>query len=519
MPHRGSLTTPNSGPDTIPEPVDPKPERKAHPVVRSNDLARIGPLATARRRDKPASSTFDVANLLPELLVQVFGEVERSSHPYLQPQPIRKDYLLVGATWNRETRMDGSLISYRRNAIGSLTRVCKHWQPVAEGFLYRSVSLRTTKFYNDPTSLLLRTVKGTPRLAGLIRELRMLREPGHKGPQFTMTHASIIAACTQLSHLTLIGFDTTESAYNALRSSLTGLGSLRSLVLSQDPEDLGFAGSEVGLCSATELLQWMSHWRDIEHVVLLTNEPLPPSKDGGQSAQTLSRQAGKKGRNKKGQRTTAVLAAGVSTGQAASNSVANAPSNPSHASLQHDASFPQLRTFCFLKATISDNILRLLQTASPSLTSFGGNLHSTSTMALHDALTQWAPTLRNLVLLNSTHPVVDPHIEGAISNLTHLRFLHTSSDFIPPHALQYLPALEELEYGMQLAAHGYELAEVIPRLRHLSRLLRIPIDGLRALTIRELGAQGDRLRSVCAAHGVSFHGYSESRLKLLGSSA
>ncbi len=409
----------------------------------------------------------------------------------MQSHQIQDDHLSI-----QTTRFDSDsvlqeghkLIGRPKIDIGKFVLVCKGWRPVAERRLYQSIAIGTTRYtYNTSAkktqaSLLLRTLKEQSYLAGLVRELRMLEPSGHQGPDQHLAHAGIISACTQLSHLTLLGFATSKKVLSLLRHSIGGLASLRTLVLVQHIKWSGFDGNHFGLCTSAELLRWMSRWQDIQHVVVLANKKLPSSWANGQVYST------RKGKERA--ETPAV------PGTTASNLDHASGSN------QQLLSLPHLRTFTFLQDTMTEMSLQLLTVAAPSLTSLRIAMESAMT-AVPTSLTTWASTLQNLSLQHPAQNVLDIGIEAVLNQLSNLRSLRTTSAVIPPHLLPQLTALEVLEYDIQESSHLDTLVEVVPEtlqnLRACS-LVRVPTASFSPEAMVAL----ERINDACNRRGVTF---------------
>ncbi|KAI0801762.1 hypothetical protein BC629DRAFT_1493857 [Irpex lacteus] len=403
-------------------------------------------------------SSFDVAGLLPELLDQVLRDVEDAVHLILsrtnsQCLPIQEDYLAVSSTPYGDSTVHedtGSLIVYS-SPILPFIRVCKQWKQVVERRLYHSIVLRAAR-HRDPLPLLLRTLKESPHLAGLVRELRML-EPFHRGPSHTGTVAEIVSACPQLSHLTVIGFAANKEALEALRNALSMLTSLRSLVLVQYDSWRGFSDTHKhGLCSMTELLGWMSRWQDIEHVVVLTSPQRPSDRF---SAQTTT-------------------------------------------SNYH---FPRLRMFSFLRPPASQSALCLLGAATSHLDTLRVYLDSGSTRELHAALVTWAPMLQTLHLEHPPQLVFEDRLDDILCQLSTLRNLHAGVRLITPSMLHHLLALEVLEYDIESSSHVDELVGVVPQLPNL-RYLMVPRSPTGSSS--EVAIRIKVLRATCSSRGVKF---------------
>ncbi|KAI0086565.1 hypothetical protein BDY19DRAFT_350599 [Irpex rosettiformis] len=406
-------------------------------------------------------SSHGAATLLPELLDQIFSEVENAPQCYkpVCSRPIRDDHLVVCNTryspgCNTIIEDDNAILCPPpKFRILPLIRMCKWWRPVAERRLYQSIVIRTAR-YPNPVDILLRTLEGNPRLAGLVRELRMV-EPVHQGPAHTQTLAGIISACTQLSYLTLIGFVASKLALKRLQTSLSSLSSLRSLVLVQHDRWKGFNNtSHFGLCSAEEILQWMTQWPDIEHVVVLTGAKLPPE---------------------------------WRTGRFSQNSL---PSNNQ---------FPCLRTFSFLQPTTSSAPIQALKMAAPRLETLRIDLEATSDWDIRDALATWAPTLHTLHLYHSTQLVFEPQLGDLLGQLSKLRSLHTTSCLIPPEILHRCATLEMLDYTIETLAHVDGLIEAVPQLLKLVDL-KVPTSPIEA----EVSAKMRHLQEICYGRKIEF---------------
>ena len=212
------------------------------------------------------------ATLFPEILEQIFDEVEEFRHSYMLSHRIQDDHLRINNTRyfkGGTTYDDLTSCSSPRSMIPALTRVCKRWKPTAERCLYRSIDVQSA-IYSNPIPLLMKTLESKPHLASLVRELRVL-DAVDAGHLHTWYLAGIIRACTQLAHLTVVGFVVMYLVEDALRTSLSRLTTLRSLAVVQH-RSWTWPGSlnEQALCSAEELLQWMVQWPNIEHVTVVT---------------------------------------------------------------------------------------------------------------------------------------------------------------------------------------------------------------------------------------------------------
>jgi hypothetical protein len=451
--------------------------------------------------------TFDVANLLPEILDQILGEVENDRHSDLQSHPIRDDHLMITSAWSASDEssgiMESALVCRPKIAIRPFVRVCKSWQPIAERRLYRSIAIGKTRSFtkDSPAPFLLATLKSSPRLASLVRELRLLQYPGRKAVAQTPTHAGIISACTQLTHLTLLGFEGDEMSSTLLYRSLAQLTSPRSIVVAQYPPPGPFQNGDggLGLCSFSQFTLLMSHWQNIEHVVVLTKATVHKISE----PQRERKQNRRRSRNKE-------------HGQAhrntpdSSSRITNPlvfPSPLSNVSSPQPLSLPQLRTLCFWKSPVSESSLSFIHAAAPFVTTFRCDLESTSTPALRNALTVWAPTLEVLFLTHTSQPLLKPDIEPALSKLVNLHLLHTSSDLIPPQMLPHLPALAKLEYNFVSMAHIQALAEVIPQLLNLQRFIHL--GNPMTFGDREIVEKMCNLQTACKARGLTFIDYQD----------
>ncbi|KAI0086556.1 hypothetical protein BDY19DRAFT_995846 [Irpex rosettiformis] len=483
-------------PTSMPAPSNPAPDtarsRQAINGRSSRKSRQLRKLKSQNQSPLQPTCTFNVGNLLPELLDQIFNEVEDDQHTHFQSHPIQDDYLSIQSARTEKGTVlkDGQLVCRPKSALLPFLRVCKGWKPIAERRLYQSIAIGTTHHRSRKSAvpLLSRTLKGNPYLAGLVRQLRMLENSSQKSPDQYLAHAAIVSACTQLSHLTLLGFATSKKVLNVLRTSIIGLTSLRTLVLVQHIEWAAFDKTHFGLCSTADILQWMSRWRDIQHVVVLANAKLPPSWKNGQSSDLCL--ATNKQRRNHGLRKSAAASNGGSSSEASSSS-------------QQLLSFPRLRTFSFYQPSISESALQTLKTAAPSLTTLRIDFASIPMHILCECLATWAPTLHTLLLRHAADTAFDSQIENALGQLMNLRYLHTTANLVPPQILHHLLALEDLQYLVREVTHFDMLVEVVPA--QLPNLRQFVLYCLchEAMTSDRLRILED-LEHTCQAHGILF---------------
>ncbi|KAI0086564.1 hypothetical protein BDY19DRAFT_1058850 [Irpex rosettiformis] len=407
-------------------------------------------------------SALNAASLLPEILDQIFCEVEYAYTGYSY-RKMRDDHLKVNNTrdpLNDNTMLDGDgSLAYppkiTKTLVAPLTRVCKQWKPIAERRLYHYIAISSSQ-YHERVPRLLRTFKEHPRLADLVRKLSMAEEEVYVVvPQTQSLAAGILLACTQLSHLTLVGSVTQLLAEpGTLWEYLSRVTSLRSLVLVQSVCWSAFDDtSEYGLCSVDALLQKMSQWRNIEHVSVLTSASLSPAEPTSALPTSLSQ-------------------------------------------------LPHLRTFSFLQPITSSSSLRLLKTAAPRLETLRISLEVTTDWdQLRDALIAWAPSLHTLHLDHSSQLACWPGVEDVLIQLSNLRFLHTTTSLIPPETLHCLDVLETLEYNIESLSHVDALIDVVSQLSKLRslRMIRFPVS-----LQEELALKMDTLDSACRDRNITF---------------
>lgn len=416
-------------------------------------------------------------HLLPELLLdRIFGEIESSYTPPLSWWTKPEDHLKV-----KHSLMEGSQSYVQDDSVRAtrltrgftstfcrLIKVCKGWQPVAEQRLYRSITIGSTQPRPAGVVLtqLLRTLRRRADLAHLVQELRLLKVRGSKTSQQYAIQVCIISACTQLLSLTLVDFGGVESVMKMLHESLAQLAHLRSLVFVQHIRWDAYKGTQYGLCSATDLLQWMSRWYHIQDVVVLTNKHLPSSWDDVETLTGIPQNGGKHGK-----RLSKLLPrSAFHDPKAKKGSMVGPKDDQSTDATQQLPSFPHLRTFSLLYTTTSVLSLRFLKTVAPSLETLRVNLDSAPSAGLYDALSVWAPTLETL-FLESQVTDVENRFENEVivmaRRFSELRFLHASSVLIPPHTLPCLACLETLEYIVNNPSHLQALIDVFPMLLSL----------------------------------------------------
>lgn len=458
-------------------------------------------------------------HLLPELLLdRIFGEIESSYTPPLSWWTKPEDHLEVKHSpmeGSHSYVQDDSVWATRRirgltDTFCRLLKVCKRWKPFAERRLYRSITIGSTQPRSTAVVLvqLLTTLQHRPDLACLVQELRLLKVPTTKIPQQHAIQVCIISACTQLSSLTLIDFAPEQRVMKMLRESLARLARLRSLVFVQRTRLGRFKGGQYGLCSETDLLQWMSRWHNIQHVVVLTNERLPPSWDNIVALTGVPRGGWKKKRRHIYEMipSDAFHNPNPRKAKGSSKSTVTPKDDQSNDTVQQLPSFPHLHTFSLLYTTTSVLSLRFLRTATPSLKTLRVNLDSPPSAGLYDALSTWAPTLETLFLdtkITDVENTFENEVIVMARQLSELRILHASSVLIPAHTLPCLTRLETLEYVVNDPSHLQALIDVIPVLPSL-RQCKVLCAAASAPHSVDMQIKRDYLQELCTFWDVEF---------------
>ncbi|KLO15621.1 hypothetical protein SCHPADRAFT_927105 [Schizopora paradoxa] len=335
--------------------------------------------------------------------------------------------------------------------------VCKAWHEVAERRIYASVSLGDNITVVDEDGdedevdgevvceMFYETVRANPRLASLVRELRL--GTMYHAREETEHHIALLKICKNVEHVKISGYN--GYVLDELKAVLGAKENLVSLTISR----YGLSDRE-GSCffSTSDFFHYILKWPKLEKIYL-HNRTLGSYFDDDAALPTPSSVAGRN---------------------------------------------PALR-----EVTVRDNILTpehlaLLSKMAPQIRRLEIYIHGSSIPALQSSLQTWSSTLAHL----------DLHVDGEIkdslapvcSGLTELRYLKVDSVVIPPSEFVHFNRLEALMY-FTTSKDAEELAQIIEKKGSLQSLRKATCDHTKVKLPSETV---QKLREVCETRGIKF---------------
>ncbi|KLO15622.1 hypothetical protein SCHPADRAFT_902256 [Schizopora paradoxa] len=335
--------------------------------------------------------------------------------------------------------------------------VCKEWHDIAERRLYASVSLGDEKTVVDEDGeeyeidgeevceMFYETVRKNPRLASLVRELR-LGTLNHARKE-TEHHIALLKICKNVEHVEFSGYN--GYLLEELKAVLGAKENLVSLMLSR----YGLADKE-GDCffSTSDLFLYMLKWPHLERIYLHNHTLAYYDDDDG----ALPAPTSVAGRN------------------------------------------PALKEVTVREDSLTPEYLELLSKMAPGIRHLEIHIHASSILALQSSLQTWSPTLAHLNLTVRGEP--KNSLAPVCSGLTELRYLNVESGVIPPSEFVHFKSLEALMY-FATSKDAEELARVIQKKGSLPSLRKVTCDHTKGKLSSE---SVKKLREVCKARKIEF---------------
>lgn len=313
-----------------------------------------------------------------------------------------------------------------------LLLVCKKWHDIAESRLYVSVSLGDEKTVLDEDGdeveldgeevcdMFYETVRANPRLASLVRELRL--GTMHHARKETERHIALLKICKNVDHVEFSGYN--GYALDKLRDTLVTKADLVSLTVSR----YGLTDKEGDyFCSRSDLIMHMLKWPRLEKIYM-QNHTLAGYADDDDTLPDPSTVAGR---------------------------------------------CPALKEITVREDCLTPVHLALLSKMAPTAQHLEIHVRAESIPALQRSIQSWSSSLVHLNL--TVRGALTHSLASVCSGLTELRYLNVDSAVIPPSEFVHFTRLEVLMY-FATSKDAEDLAHVLQKKNALPSLRRVTCD-------------------------------------------